>query len=194
MRSFKRILALAMIAVLSLPASIQAGPIGRAIFGPRAAFKQKTVVRGTPTCSAPAAMGCSATVATPQPPAKVLPVLQAPAKVIPAPQVPGSFPAPQPPQVYNNSEAAAFLAAVNVWRGQNGRRPLIWDNNLASFATRNIGHSFIPAGCSQCWSGARGLMPSLSMWKTSGPHAAILLTGTMIGASSGPNGATANIR
>lgn len=206
MRSFHRMLALATIAATMFSAiPVQAGPLGRAIFGPRVEFKQTTVIRGTmaPACAMKATASCNTatyyqtgTVATPQAPGKVLPVPQAPAKTIPAPQATTTtYPAPLPPQVMQN-DSAAFLAAVNLWRAQNGRRPLAWDNNLAAFAARNVGiHSLMPAGCSQCWSGTHNLMSSLSMWKVSGAHRAILLNATTtIGASSCPSGATANVR
>ena len=89
-----------------------------------------------------------------------------------------------------------FLSSLNAWRARNGRGPLAWDNGLASYAACNTGvHApGSSGGGAQCWAGVQSLDAALPMWESSPAHAAILLTGTTVGASTCPSGATCNVR
>jgi hypothetical protein len=154
-------------------------------------------------CAVPARAQCSGGYCY-RPAGRVVYYQPAPAPVRwvyvqPAAAAPAPAPAPQTiypvQQLTAADEAGAFLAALNQWRAWHGRGPLAWDVTLASWAAAEAGiHTVRPAGTSQCWSGYRSLLTSLSAWQASPAHAAILLSGTTIGASPCPSGATANVR
>lgn len=94
------------------------------------------------------------------------------------------------------NDAGAFLVALNQWRWQNGRPPLAWDPSLAAWAGSNAGvhDGRSSGGVPQVWAGTSSLTAALRLWQTSPAHAAILLTGTTVGASPSPFGSTANVR
>ena len=125
----------------------------------------------------------------------------------PSPQVMGAglaTPQASPQVVYESrtvttysTDAGAFLSQLNQWRARNGRGPLQWDGNLASYAASNTGvHApGSSGGGSQCWSGYSSLTQSLSLWIASPAHASILLNANVsVGASACPSGSTANCR
>ena len=99
------------------------------------------------------------------------------------------------PQASLTDETAAFLAALNAWRQAYGVHPASWDYDLASWAARETGiHSVLAPGASQTWAGTSSLMGALAMWEASPAHAAILLSGSVVGAAPCPSGATCNVR
>ncbi len=105
--------------------------------------------------------------------------------------------APAPATSQGPSEAALFLAALNLWRAQHGRGPLRWDAGLAAFASRNseVHAPGSSGGGSQVWAGTSSLTAALGLWQRSGPHASILLNASsVIGAARCPSGSTANAR
>ena len=174
--SFFRALVLSALAVLTTVPTADAG-----------LFRHRVRIRAVVRYSAPVcyAAGGSCVATVPVPVAVPVPP-SAPTPAAPSPQA--SAP--------SSSDAASFLASLNAWRALHGRPAASWDAGLAAYAALNSGvhQPGTNGGGGQCWASAGSLTHALAQWIASPAHAAILLTGNVVGASLCPSGTTANVR